>query len=94
MTALALLAAIAAFALFALSTDAHALTRLRSRPGPTTRRTRRAGAWALLMVTFVAIVGARGWVFGPIVWIAVVMFAAGVVFLALNLLPPSLRIKE
>jgi len=93
MTPLAALAAIAAFALFALSTDPHALTRLGARPSPPTRRLRRGLAWALLVLAFVFAVAGAGWVFGPVLWFGLVMFAAGATFLALNLLPPSLRIK-
>ena len=87
MTVVAFIAAIAAFALFALSTDPHAAAWLHARPSPLARRRRRAGAWALLAIAFALSVAARGWVFGPVIWSGIVMAGAGVVFLVLNLSP-------
>lgn len=94
MIVMAFIAAIAAFALFALSTDPHAAAWLHARPGPSARRRRRIGAWALLALAFVLSVAARGWVFGPVVWTGIVMAGAGVVFLVLNLSPIKLEKKS
>ncbi|HTG38022.1 DUF3325 family protein [Sphingomonas sp.] len=91
---IALILSVVAFALLGLSTDAHALARLGVRPDAPARRFRRIVTWALLAVAFVAAVLRHGWVFGPVYWSGIVMLAAGLVFLALNLLPPSLRIKR
>lgn len=93
MTLIALLLALAAFLLLALATDAHALTRLGSRPSPRIRRARRGSAWMLLALAFVLSIAARGWIFGPVLWIALVMLSAGAVFLTLNFLPPKMRIR-
>lgn len=87
MTLLSFAAAILAFALFAVSTDAHALARLGARPSGAARRQRRIAAWVLLVLAFALATGGYGWVYGPIVWTGAIMAAAGAVFLLLNLLP-------
>lgn len=80
-----------AFALLALATDAHHLARFGRRPLPPLKRAMRAGAWGALALGFVAGVAAHGWVFGPLHWAGAVMLGAGLVFLALNLLPQRRR---
>ncbi|MDP1028153.1 DUF3325 domain-containing protein [Sphingomonas sp. KR1UV-12] len=87
MTLLALLLAVAALALLALATDEHHRHRFGHRPAPRTVRRLRGIAWVLLAASFPAAIAARGWVFGPVVWTGLVMLAAGLVFLALHLIP-------
>ncbi len=87
MTALSMMLTLAAFALFGLSVADHQRRRLRRLlPEPTVRRMRIA-AWIALLVAFPPAIAAQGWVFGPILWVALLMLGAGLVFLALNLLP-------
>lgn len=87
MTALAFILATLAFALFGLSTDEHHRKRLGSRPDAVTVLRMRGSAWAALAAAFPFAIGAQGWVFGPILWVALLMLGAGIVFLALNLIP-------
>lgn len=87
MTVLAFLLSVLAFALFGLSTDDHHRKRLGGRPDAVTVLRMRGSAWAAVAAAFPFAVGAQGWVFGPILWIALLMFGAGLVFLALNLIP-------
>jgi di/tricarboxylate transporter len=85
MTALALFFAVAAFAALALATDAHHGRWLHARPSPVRKRRLRAGGWIALAASFALAVAGRGWVQGPVVWTGLIMLAAGVVFLFLNL---------
>jgi hypothetical protein len=85
MTLTALVLALAAFALFGLSTDAHHRRWFGGRVTAIGRKLFRIGAWTALVLAFAASIGARGWVFGPVLWFAVVMLAAGATFLFLNL---------
>ncbi|WP_343520170.1 DUF3325 family protein [Sphingomonas sp.] len=87
MTAIALILTTLAFALFGLATDAHHHKRLGKRPDAVTALTMRGGAWAALAAAFPFAIAAQGWVFGPILWVALLMLGAGLVFLALNLIP-------
>lgn len=88
MIALALLAALAAFALLALSSDPQRRRWLGARATPTrARRVMRGTAWGSLALALALSVVARGWVFGPILWSGLVMLAAGMVFLFLNIIP-------
>ena len=87
MTVLAFLLATLAFALFGLSTDEHHRKRLGSRPEAVTVLRMRGGAWAAMAAAFPPSVIAQGWVFGPILWVALLMLGAGLVFLVLNLVP-------
>lgn len=87
MTIIALFATIAAFALFALSTDEHHQRRLGRRPPARLRHRLRLWAWAAVALAFVSAIIARGWIYGPILWFGVLMLGAGLVFLALNLVP-------
>ena len=45
--------------------------------------------WLALAAAFVPAIAARGWVFGPILWVGAMMAGAAIVFLALNLLPDT-----
>ncbi len=87
MTALTLALAAFAFALFGLSTFDHHRRRLGRAPAVATVRRMRLGAWAALLLSFPPAILAQGWVFGPILWVGSVMLGAGLLFLALNLLP-------
>lgn len=87
MSLFALLLCIAGFAFFGLATDQHRRLRFgRTAPAATKRQMRRR-AWAAIALALPISVAARGWVVGPILWSACAMLGAGVVFLALNLLP-------
>jgi hypothetical protein len=87
MTVLALISALAGFALFGGSTDAHHLRRFGDRPTSQRRGWLRRAAWAAIALSFVFSVAARGWVFGPVLWPGLLMLAAGAVFLFLNFAP-------
>jgi hypothetical protein len=87
MSLITLILAIAAFLLFALSTNEHHQRRLGKRPSAETRRRMRIAAWALVGVAFVPALIASGGVIGPILWAGTLMLAAGLVFLTLNLSP-------
>ncbi|WP_422057668.1 DUF3325 domain-containing protein [Sphingomonas sp.] len=87
MSALTLALSALAFALFALSTFDHHQRRLGRAPTVAAVRRMRLGAWAALPLSFPPAILAQGWVFGPILWVGSVMLGAGLLFLALNLLP-------
>ncbi len=87
MIALAVTLSLLAFLLLGLSTDDHHRRRFGHRPAPSLVGRMRIGGWLALGAGFPCAVMAKGWVFGPILWAAIVMLAAGVVFLALNLIP-------
>ena len=87
MSTVALILAMLAFALFGLATPEHHRRRLGRPPAVATVGWMRRGAWAALMLSFPPAILAQGWVFGPILWVGSVMLGAGLVFLALNLLP-------
>jgi hypothetical protein len=89
MSALALLFATAAFALFGLANDHHHRARLSRAPSVAVKRRMRRYAWIALALAFPAGVAARGWIMGPILWSGYVMLGAGLVFLALNFLPAN-----
>ncbi|RSU45419.1 hypothetical protein BRX43_18940 [Sphingomonas sp. S-NIH.Pt15_0812] len=50
-----------------------------------------AGAAVALAFAFASAVAARGWAFGPVLWFGFVMFAAILVFLALNFWPQRIH---
>ncbi|WP_443027518.1 DUF3325 family protein [Sphingomonas sp. LR55] len=52
---------------------------------PTTQSVAERG-WGVLIISIAPAILARGWIFGPILWIAAVMAGAGVAFLSLNLI--------
>ncbi|MCA1200196.1 DUF3325 domain-containing protein [Sphingomonas sp. R647] len=87
MSALTLALSALAFALFGLSTPEHHRRRLGRAPAVATVSLMRLGAWAALALSFPPAILAQGWVFGPILWVGSVMLGAGLLFLALNLLP-------
>lgn len=87
MTALALLLALITFAAFGLSSHAHHRRWFNGRITSAGKGVLRGAAWLTLALSFVAAVAASGWIFGPILWTGVIMLAAGVVFLFLNLAP-------
>jgi hypothetical protein len=89
MTALALILCTIAFALFGLATHDHHRRRLGRPLDPASARRMRIAAWTALAAAFPIAVLARGWVYGPILWTALLMFGAALVFLALNFLPAS-----
>lgn len=84
MTVLALILTVLAFALFGLATDVHHRRWRGKVPDTVTALTMRGAAWAALAAAFPFAILAQGWVFGPILWAALVMLGAGLVFLALN----------
>ncbi|KQN36915.1 hypothetical protein ASG37_04355 [Sphingomonas sp. Leaf407] len=79
MMIVALLAALAGFALLALATHRHG-DRL-----PGTRQWRRPAGWALIALSVAAAFGAWGPVYGAIGGMGLLMLAAGANLLALNL---------
>ncbi len=80
MIALALLAALGAFALLALASERH-----RNRWDGVDITWRRRGGWALVALTFATAFAAWGTVYGAIGGLGLLMLGAGVSFLALNL---------
>lgn len=89
MTAVPLILSIAAFLLLGLSSDAHHRRRFGVCPAAARRARLRAMGWLALAAAFVPAIAARGWVFGPILWVGAMMAGAAIVFLALNLLPDT-----
>lgn len=81
----ALFSAVVALALFGLSTDAHHQRRFGARPSEARRKAMRLAAWAAVALAFPLAVRSHGWIFGPVLFAALVMLAAGLVFLFLNL---------
>ena len=91
MTLLGLLAALAAFGLLGLATDAHHGRWLHARPSTTRKRVMRRTAWLLIAACSALAIGAHGFVFGPIVWIGLVMLGGAFAFLMLNFVAPGRR---
>lgn len=87
MTAIALLFALASFGAFGLATDEHFQRVAGRRHSGATRIRWRAAAWLALALSAAASVVARGWEFGLVWWLGIVMLAAGAMFLFLNLRP-------
>lgn len=87
MSLLSLLFAVAAFLMFGLATDEHHQRSFGRRPDPAVRRRMRIAGWLSVGAAFPPALLGNGAVFGPILWVGVLMFAAGIVFLALNLSP-------
>lgn len=83
MIVIALSLALAALALLALSSDRH-----RDRWQGIDRRWRRRAGWTLVALTFAAAFATWGPVYGAIGGVGLLMFGAGVSFLALNLTRP------
>ena len=87
MTLLACLGAVAAFLMFGLATDRHHVDRFGRHPTARRSAILRMVAWSTLATVFVACVAERGWVFGPVAWVALVMAGAAAAFMLLNLVP-------
>jgi hypothetical protein len=87
----ALLLCVAAFGAFGYATDEHHHRLTGRRLDPRGKRRWRSAAWGALAAALAAAVAARGWAFGPVLWSGTAMFAAGLVFLALNLGPRRTR---
>ena len=87
MSILCLALAAAAFGLLGLATDAHHRRRFGHCPPARRRTTMRAAGWLALVVSIVPALLARGWIFGPILWVGALMAGAGIAFLALNFMP-------
>lgn len=93
MILLAALCALAAFAALGMAVDAHHRRWAGRRLTAAAKGLLRGAAWLALAVSFIAVIAARGWVFGPVIWTGLVMFGAGMVFLVLNLAPAPFRDK-
>lgn len=93
MTAIALICGVIAFALFAASTDDHHQRRFGSRPSARRKRRLRVLAWASVIACFACAIVASGWIYGPVLWLGLLMLGAGIVFLSLNLIPASGRVS-
>jgi hypothetical protein len=91
MTVACFLTAIAAFALFGISTEAHHQSRLGLRPAPARKRALRRGAWAAVALCAAFAFAAKGPVYGAIFWLGALSLGAAVVFLFLNLAPARSR---
>jgi hypothetical protein len=87
MSVLCILAAVAAFALFGLSTDAHHRRWFGTAPSASRRRTLRRGAWLAVVACCTCALAAHGAVYGPVFWIGALMVGAATIFLILNLTP-------
>lgn len=87
MIAIALLFALVSFGAFGLATNEHFQRVAGRRHSGATRIRWRAAAWLALAMSAAASIVARGWAFGPVWWLGIVMLAAGAVFLSLNLRP-------
>ncbi|RMB35852.1 uncharacterized protein DUF3325 [Sphingomonas sp. PP-F2F-G114-C0414] len=87
MIALPLILSIAAFLSLGLSTDAHHRRRFGAGPTAGRRRALRWVGWLGLGAAFLPAILARGWMFGPILWVAAIMAGAAIAFLVLNLVP-------
>lgn len=85
MTLLGLLIAILAFALFGFANDDHHQRRFGRRPPPARKRRMRAAAWTAVAASLPLAILSQGWVFGPVLWLGMLMLGAGIVFLSLNL---------
>lgn len=91
MILIALLLAVAAFVLFAGSSEDQHHKRFGRRPTLAEKRRLRAGAWIAIAGCFAGAVAARGWVYGPVTWFGLVMAGAAAVFLAANFIPVAQR---
>ncbi len=88
MSALTLLLASVAFVLLGLATDVHHRRRFGYCAQKPRSRMMRTGGWLALSASAIPALLARGWVFGPILWVGAVMAGAGIAFLLLNFTPP------
>ncbi len=84
MSIVVLILTTTAFLLLGLATDAQYRRRFGTGLSRRQRSLLRNGGWGILIVSVAPAILARGWIFGPIFWIAAVMAGAGVAFLSLN----------
>lgn len=77
--------ALLAFLLFGLATDQHHGRRFGRRLDRRTAQRRRMLAWIAIGMSLAAAIASRGWVFGPVMWVGLVMAGAATSFLLLNL---------
>lgn len=87
MSLLCILAAVAAFALFGLSTDNHHNRRFARRLTMRRSRDMRRLAWLLVALCLALAFAAKGPVYGAVFWLGALSFGAAFVFLVLNLAP-------
>ncbi len=87
MTLLCVLSAVAAFALFGLSTDNHHNKRFKQRLTLTRSRTFRRTAWLLVALCAALAFAAQGPVYGAVFWLGALSFGAACAFLFLNFAP-------
>jgi len=87
MTLLSILSAVAAFALFGLSTDNHHNKRFRQRLTLKRSRAFRRTAWLLVALCAVLAFAAKGAVYGAVFWLGALSFGAAFAFLFLNFAP-------
>ncbi len=86
MSIVVLILTTTAFLLLGLATDAQYRRRFGAGLSRQRRSLLRNGGWGVLIISIAPAILARGWIFGPILWIAAVMAGAGVAFLSLNLI--------
>lgn len=86
MSIVVLILTTTAFLLLGLATDAQYRRRFGTGLSRRRRSLLRNGGWGVLVFSVAPAILARGWIFGPIFWIAAVMAGAGVAFLSLNLI--------
>jgi len=84
MSIVVLILTTTAFLLLGLATDAQYRRRFGTGLSRRRRSLLRNGGWGVLVFSVAPAILARGWIFGPIFWIAAVMAGAGVAFLSLN----------
>jgi len=87
MSIVSLLLAMAGFVLLGLATDMHHCRRFGYSLQGRRCTMLRMGGWLALVASVAPAILARGWIFGPILWVGAIMAGAGVAFLTLNLLP-------
>lgn len=87
MSVLCVLVAVAAFALFGLSTDNHHKKRFTERLTMKRSRDMRRMAWLLVIACFFLAFAAKGPIYGAVFWLGALSLGAAIVFLTLNLVP-------
>lgn len=87
MSLLCILSAVAAFALFGLSTDNHHNRRFKQRLTLKRSRAFRRVAWLLIAACAVLAFAAKGAIYGAVFWLGALSFGAASAFLFLNFAP-------
>lgn len=87
MTLLCILSAVAAFALFGLSTDNHHNRRFKERLTLKRSRAFRRAAWLLVAACAALAFAAQGPIYGGVFWLGALSFGAACAFLFLNFGP-------